>query len=70
MVEILLIFMLPVILMPQIAAGVLARQTGRKFWFWFWISFFIPFISLIILISMKDISGDIKLIDESSDSKA
>ena len=70
MVEILLICMLPIILMPQIAAGVLARQTGRKFWFWFWVSFFIPFISLIILISLKDKSDDTKLIDESSDSKA
>jgi len=56
--------------MPQIAAGVLARQTGRKFWFWFWVSFFIPFISLIILISLKDKSVDTKLIDESSDAKA
>jgi len=58
MVEILLIFMLPIILLPQIAAGVLARQTGRKFWFWFWISFFIPFISLIILISLKNKSTE------------
>ncbi|RBQ06739.1 hypothetical protein [Pedobacter miscanthi] len=54
MVEILLLFMLPVILMPQIAAGILAKQTGRKFWFWFWVSFVIPFISLIILVSIED----------------
>jgi len=60
MVEILLLFMLPVILMPQIAAGILAKQTGRKFWFWFWISFFIPFISLIILVSLKDKSQEIQ----------
>jgi hypothetical protein len=54
MVEILLLFMLPVILMPQIAAGILAKQIGRKFWFWFWVSFVIPFISLIILVSIED----------------
>lgn len=50
--------MLPMILLPQIAAGILAKQTGRNFWFWFCISFFIPFISLIILLLLKDKSTD------------
>lgn len=58
MVEILLMLLLPLILLPQIAAWVLAKQTGRKPWFWFWISFVLPFISLIILICLKDKSGD------------
>lgn len=68
MVEILLILMLPLILLPQIAAGILARQTGRKFWFWFWISFVIPFISLIILISLKDKTTETVLPEEESGS--
>lgn len=54
MVEILLAALLPLILLPQIAAGILAKQTGRKFWFWFFISFLIPLISLIILALLKD----------------
>jgi len=58
MVEILLMLMLPMILLPQIAAGILAKQTGRDFWFWFCISFLIPFISLIVLLMLKDKSGD------------
>lgn len=54
MIEILLVFLLPIILLPQIAAGVLARQLGRKFWFWFLISFVLPIVSLIVLLMLKD----------------
>ncbi|WP_310141188.1 hypothetical protein [Pedobacter africanus] len=54
MIEILLSFLLPIILLPQIAAGLLAKQLGRKFWFWFLISFLIPIISLIVLLMLKD----------------
>lgn len=54
MIEILLSFLLPIILLPQIAAGLLARQLGRKFWFWFLISFFLPVVSLMILLMLKD----------------
>lgn len=61
MIEILLTFLLPVILLPQIAAGLLARQLKRKFWFWFWISFFIPIISLMVLLLLKDKSVDDRL---------
>jgi hypothetical protein len=53
MVEILLVLLLPIILLPQIAAGLLARQLGRKFWFWFWISFVLPIVSLMILLMLK-----------------
>jgi len=42
------------LLAPQIIAGMIARSTGRKFWFWFLISFLIPVISIIILLSKKD----------------
>jgi hypothetical protein len=34
----------------QFAAGILAKQIGLSFWRWFWISFFLPIISLGILI--------------------
>jgi len=54
MVEVLLILLAPVILMPQIAAGYLARQTGRRFWVWFAISFLLPLVSLIILLMIED----------------
>jgi len=54
MVELLLLLLLPIILLPQIAAGMLAKQTGRKFWFWFGISFLLPMISIIILLCLKD----------------
>lgn len=54
MVEILLVLLLPIILLPQIAAGLLARQLGRKFWFWFSISFVLPIISLMILLLLKE----------------
>ena len=54
MIEILLLLLLPIVLLPQIAAGLFARQLGRRFWFWFGISFFIPIISLIVLLMLKD----------------
>jgi len=54
MVEILLILLLPLVLLPQIAGGILARNTGRNFWVWFGISFILPLISLIILVLLKD----------------
>jgi uncharacterized membrane protein YdjX (TVP38/TMEM64 family) len=57
MVELFLIILLPIFLLPQIAAGYLARQMGRKFWFWFWISFLLPMISLIILMFLEDKSN-------------
>ena len=50
MIEILLALLLPIVLLPHVAAGLLARQQGRKFWFWFGISFLIPVISLILLL--------------------
>ena len=34
----------------QWAAAILAKQTGRNFWRWYWIAFFIPIISMIILL--------------------
>jgi hypothetical protein len=43
-----------ILFFPQIAAGMLARSRGRNFWFWFFISFLIPVISLIVLMSLKD----------------
>jgi len=54
MVEVLLILMLPVILMPQLAAGYLARQRGRSYWLWFGISFLLPIFSLIILLMLEE----------------
>lgn len=39
---------------PQLVAGFLAKSMGRNFWFWFFISFLIPIISLIILLSLKN----------------
>lgn len=54
MLELILMIFLPLILIPQIAAGFLARQNGRNFWFWFAISFFIPIVSLVILVFLKD----------------
>jgi hypothetical protein len=44
---------------PQIAAGMLAKSRGRKFWFWFFISFLIPVVSLIVLLCLEDKSEDI-----------
>jgi hypothetical protein len=37
-------------LIPQLVAGVFAKNMGRSFWFWFFISFLIPIISLMILL--------------------
>ncbi len=37
-------------LIPQLVAGVFAKNMGRSFWFWFFISFLIPIISLIVLL--------------------
>lgn len=54
MVEILLAMLLPLVLLPHIAAGLLARQMGRRFWFWFGISFLIPVISLIVLLMLDE----------------
>ena len=54
MIEILLAFLLPIILLPHVTAGLLARQQGRKFWFWFGISFLIPVISLVVLLVLGD----------------
>jgi MFS family permease len=39
---------------PQILAGILARSMGRNFWAWFGISFILPFISIFILVFLKD----------------
>jgi len=41
---------LGLLLSPQLLAGFLAKRTGRNFWFWF----FIPIVSLVILILMDD----------------
>jgi hypothetical protein len=38
----------------QFAAAILAKQLGKSFWRWFGISFFLPIISLIILIFLWD----------------
>ncbi len=54
----LLLFVLGLILSPQILAGILAKSMGRNFWFWFGISFLLPFISLFILLSLKDKNPD------------
>ena len=61
----LIIFALCILLSPQIIAGFLARNQGRKFWFWFWISFLIPVISIIVLLCIEDKNPDkrIKLAD-------
>lgn len=54
MIEILLALLLPIVLLPHLTAGLLARQQGREFWFWFLISFLIPVISLIVLLVLGD----------------
>lgn len=46
------------LLAPQLIAGLLAKSQGRKFWFWFFISFLIPIISIIVLLSLKDKNPD------------
>ena len=35
-------------LIPQIVAGVFAKNMDRSFWFWFFISFLIPIILLLL----------------------
>lgn len=41
-------------LIPQLVAGVFAKNIGRSFWFWFFISFLIPIISLIVLLCLDN----------------
>jgi hypothetical protein len=38
----------------QFAAAILAKQLGKSFWRWFGISFFLPIISLILLVFLWD----------------
>ena len=38
----------------QFAAAILAKQIGLSFWRWFGISFFLPIISMIILLFLWD----------------
>lgn len=45
----------------QTAAGILAKQQGRSFWFWFGISLFLPVISMGILIFLWDMDDKQKL---------
>lgn len=61
MVEVFLLLLMPIVLLPHIAAGILARQTDRSFKFWFWISFLIPVISIIILLFLEDKSKTEKI---------
>lgn len=51
------IFALPILFIPfvfPVIGGVMAKCFGRKFWVWFWLSVPLPFISLIILLSLPD----------------
>ncbi len=41
-------------LIPQLVAGVFAKNMGRSFWFWFFISFLIPIVSLIVLLFLDN----------------
>ena len=53
------LFALPVLFIPllfPVIGGCMAKCYGRKFWFWFWFSLLLPFISLIILLCLPDIS--------------
>ena len=52
--EIILAPLLLALIAPQLIAAYYARSIGRSFWFWFWISFLIPIISIIILMSLQD----------------
>lgn len=47
-------------LIPQLVAGVYAKNIGKSFWFWFFISFLIPIISLIVLLFLDKDKGDIR----------
>lgn len=44
------LLLLCVMLIPQLVAGIFAKNMDRSFWFWFFISFLIPIVSLIILL--------------------
>jgi len=44
-------------LIPQLVAGVYAKNIGKSFWFWFFISFLIPIISLIVLLFLDKDKG-------------
>jgi hypothetical protein len=52
--EIILAPFILTVIAPQIIAAFYARSIGRSFWFWFWISFLIPIISIVILMSLPD----------------
>ena len=41
------------------AGACMAKNFGRSFWIWFWLSVPLPFITLIILISLPDKSKEI-----------
>ena len=51
------LFALPILFIPlffPLIGGLMAQCYGRKFWLWFWLSIPLPFISLIILLSLPD----------------
>jgi hypothetical protein len=51
------LFAIPVLFIPfmfPLIGGIMARCYGRKFWVWFCLSIPLPFISLIILLSLPD----------------
>ena len=52
--EIILAPLLLAVIAPQMIAAFYARSVGRSFWFWFWISFLIPVISIVVLMSLPD----------------
>ncbi|NEU09751.1 hypothetical protein GZH53_15600 [Flavihumibacter sp. R14] len=52
--EIILAPFILTLIAPQLIAAFFARSIGRSFWFWFWISFLIPIISIIILMTLPD----------------
>jgi hypothetical protein len=48
------LFVLGIVNCFQFATALLAKQTGRDFWFWFCIALFMPGISLIFLLFTWD----------------
>ncbi len=56
------LFVLGILLSPQILAYKFAQHLGRNPWFWFWISFILPFISLLILMFIPDLEEDKKYV--------
>lgn len=54
------LFLIGVLLSPQLLAYKFAEHLGRKPWFWFWISFLIPILSLFILIFLPELGEDEK----------